>query len=108
MGGTQGTTLLEGEKSFGPRPVVDLDELDLHLSVLASSKGDHHHHRHLPEPVSAATTPPGLDTHLSIHTGPPTSKGTPRTESEIIVRIDDMDSDMNSPLSGSASHDDIE
>ncbi|KAK8874958.1 Sec1-like protein [Apiospora arundinis] len=106
MSGTQGTTLLKGEKSLGPRPVVDLDDLDLHLSVLASSKGDDHHR--LPEPMSTASTPPGFDTHHSVHTGPPTSKGTPRTESEIIVRIDDMDSDMNSPLSVSALQDDTE
>ncbi|KAK8050680.1 hypothetical protein PG994_012410 [Apiospora phragmitis] len=102
MSSTRGTTLLEGEEStnFGSRP-VDLDQLDLHLSVLASSKGGRHR---LDDPVSA-TSPPGLDT---IHTGPPTSKGTPRTESEIIVRIDDIDSDMNSHVSSSALQDETE
>lgn len=90
---------------------VDLTELDLHLSVLAasSSSSPKGRRRQPAEPMSTASTPPGLDTHHSVHTGPPTSKGTPRTESEIIVRIDgmDMDSDMNS-LPDSALPDETE
>ncbi|KAI1870197.1 hypothetical protein JX265_006367 [Neoarthrinium moseri] len=84
-------TLLEEGKNIGSGSSMDLDGLDLHLSLLAS-KSD------LTKiPTSAARAP---DIYSLANTGPSTSKGTPKTESEIVVLVDDMDTDMNSTASG--------
>ncbi|KAK6067014.1 Lysine-specific histone demethylase 1A [Seiridium cupressi] len=50
----------------------------------------------------------GFDMYSIDHTGHATSKNSPRTESEIIVRIDDMDYDMDSPASAPVIQDDSE
>jgi hypothetical protein len=68
--------------------------LDLHLSILPS-KG------HL---IRIPTSPDDdSDTHSSEHTEPPASSGTPQTEPEIVVRVDEMDTDTNMPTSAAAS-----
>ncbi|KAI0136701.1 flavin-containing amine oxidoreductase [Xylariales sp. AK1849] len=96
MRSTQETLMEEGNR-FESGPLMDLDELDLHLSLLASKDN-----------LSRPTTNParGLDIYSSNHTGTSTSKGTPRTESEIIVRIDGMDYDTDSPASGLVKQED--
>lgn len=83
-------TLVEEDRTRGPASLMGLDELDLHLSVMAAKAGDG---PQITDPLSDTThrdtgSPPA-------HTGPPTSKGTPRTESEIIVRIDGMDEETD-------------
>ncbi|KAH8675373.1 flavin-containing amine oxidoreductase-domain containing protein [Xylariales sp. PMI_506] len=92
MRSTRGS-LLEEDNSVGPGPLMNLEQLDLHLSIIASTKVD------LTKPTAAtgAESSRGLDIYSSDHPSPPTSRGTPRTESEIIVRVDGMDSDRDSP-----------
>ncbi|KAH9994160.1 vacuolar protein sorting 33A-like protein [Xylariaceae sp. FL0662B] len=62
----------------------------------------------LASPANLKQTSPSanlvLDTHSSHHTELSTSRDTPRTESEIIVRVDDMDVDTESTASGPVSH----
>jgi hypothetical protein len=98
MRSTQDTLLEEGT-SVGSGLLMDLDELDLHLSILAS-KDD--------LTKTPTSTHRSLNIYSPNHTGPSTSKGTPRTESEIIVRIDGMEYDMDSPASAPPTQDDHE
>ncbi len=68
-------------------PLGNLEELDLHLeSILAS--GDLAKIR---------------DIRQSHHADTSTSRGTPKTESEIIVHVDGMDVDMQNSTSASVS-----
>lgn len=83
-------TLVEEGRTRAPVSLMDLDDLDLHLSVIVTKAGDG---PQITDPLSDTThrdtcSPPA-------HTGPPTSKGTPRTESEIVVRIDGMDEESD-------------
>lgn len=88
MRSTQGT-LLEEDKSVGSGQLIDLEELDLHLAILAK------------DALNKPATPsgPDQDIHSSHHADSSPSKGTPSTASEIIVRIDGMDYDMDGPAS---------
>ncbi|KAI1082971.1 flavin-containing amine oxidoreductase-domain containing protein [Whalleya microplaca] len=88
-------TLLEEGNCIGSGPLMDLEELDHHLeSILASPA-------HLNRTSSAPLVP---DTYSLYRTESSTSGETPTTESEIIVRVDDMDVDMESTASGPVSH----
>ena len=83
-------TLVEEDRTQAPASLIDLDDLDLHLAVVVTKAGDG---PQITDPLSDTThrdtrSPPA-------HTGPPTSKGTPRTESEIVVRIDGMDEESD-------------
>lgn len=81
------TSLLEEGNHIGSGPLGNLDELDLHLeSILAS--------------VDLAKIRDIQHSHQADHS---TSRGTPKTESEIIVRVDDMDVDMESATSAPVS-----
>lgn len=74
----------------GPGRLGNLEDLDLHLeSILAS--GD------LAKIRDIRDTQHSHQADLSI------SRGTPKTESEIIVRVDEMDVDMESTTSASVS-----
>ncbi|RYP65257.1 hypothetical protein DL769_006369 [Monosporascus sp. CRB-8-3] len=85
------TLLLEEGNHIGPGPLGDLEVLDLNLeSILAS--GD----------VAKIR-----DIEHSHHTDRSISRGTPRTESEIVVRFDDMDVDMESTTSAQVSQNHI-
>ncbi|ETS87060.1 hypothetical protein PFICI_00888 [Pestalotiopsis fici W106-1] len=84
-------TLVEGGKATGPGPLRGLNELDLHLSLL-TSRGRF---------TSMPASPPHVsDTNSSNSVDHYTSEASPRTESSIIVRIDDMDVDEPTPDSG--------
>ncbi|KAI1394236.1 flavin-containing amine oxidoreductase-domain containing protein [Hypoxylon trugodes] len=74
-------TLLEEGNCIGSGPLMDLEELDRHLSILASSTD------------STKTRPAALlaESCTSQTNAEPSTRETPRTESEIVVRIDDMD-----------------
>ncbi|CAJ2500943.1 Uu.00g037960.m01.CDS01 [Anthostomella pinea] len=83
--------ILEEDHRIGTGHMMNLVELDLHLeSLLASTGGD-----------SAKNTPSALlqDTHHTHHFDTSTSRGTPQTESEIVVQVDDMDVDVDSTAS---------
>jgi hypothetical protein len=77
-------------KSTGSGPLRNLNELDLHLSIVA-----------LEERITEASASPtqGFDIYSSDRIDSPNWKGTPRTESEIIVRIDSTDYNMDSSAS---------
>lgn len=80
----------EENRTRGPASLMDLDELNLHLSVMAAKAGD------IPQVTNPLSDTTHRDTYSPpAHTGPPTSKGTPRTESEIVVRIDGVDEEDN-------------
>ncbi|KAI5927677.1 flavin-containing amine oxidoreductase-domain containing protein [Camillea tinctor] len=103
MSSTQETLLEEGNR-FGSSSLMDLAQLDLHLESIIASPGD-----------LTKTSPSALlrDSFASHNTDISTSRGTPRTQSEIIVQIDgmDMDVDMKNeteavPEKSSTSHSD--
>lgn len=77
--------VIEGEHVVvGSKPLMNLGGLDLHLSRLA-------------EPDCTKTTPSSLVSDPSSQnvdgSSSSSSKGTPATESEIVVRADDMETD---------------
>lgn len=86
--------------SLGPRTLIDLDGLDSHLSSFLASKD-----RSAQTPASPARA---FDIYYSDHTSASTSRGTPRTESEIVVRVDDMDYEVDSPASDLVTQSDHE
>ncbi|KAH8201878.1 hypothetical protein TruAng_003965 [Truncatella angustata] len=98
MNSTRGALFGEG-KINGLGPLKDLDKLDFHLSALASKD------RLARAPASPAHP---FDIYSSDHTESSTSRGTPGTESEIIVRVDGMEYDMDSPASAPVIQDDSE
>ncbi|KAI0593370.1 flavin-containing amine oxidoreductase-domain containing protein [Biscogniauxia sp. FL1348] len=85
MSSTQETLLEEGNR-FRSASLMDLDELDLHLESIIASPGD-----------LTKTSPSALikDSFTSHNTDISTSRGTPRTQSEIIVQVDDIDIDID-------------
>ncbi|KAL7628776.1 hypothetical protein AAE478_000291 [Parahypoxylon ruwenzoriense] len=82
--------LLEEGNCIGSGPLMDLEELDHHLESILASPAD-----------IIRTLPAALvsDSYTSYNADLSTSTETPRTESEIIVRIDDMDVDMDNTAS---------
>lgn len=100
MRSTQETAGEEGKDIGSRRSLIDLDGLDLHLSSILSSKD-----RFIKTPTSPVHS---FDIYSSDHTGAPTSRSTPATGSEIIVRVDDMDYEMHSPASEPATQDESE
>ena len=91
-------TLVEEDRTRGSASLMDLDELDLHLSVMATNAGD------APQITAPLSETAHRDTcSPPAHTGPPTSKGTPRTESEIVVRIDGMDDEDDDDMDSLSS-----
>jgi hypothetical protein len=74
---------LEEGNYIGRGPLGDLEQLDIQLESILSS---------------GSLAKIG-DTCVSHNDDLSTSRGTPRTESEIIVRVDDMDTDMASTAS---------
>lgn len=81
------TLLLEEGNHIGSGPLGNLEELDLHLESILDL-GDLAKIR---------------DIQHSHQTDHSTSRGTPKTESEIIVRVDDMDVDMGVDMESTAS-----
>ncbi|KAI5867055.1 vacuolar protein sorting 33A-like protein [Durotheca rogersii] len=82
--------LLEEGNCIGPGPLMDLEELDQHLESLLASSVDIT--KTLPASlVLDPCTPYGADSSISTET--------PRTESEIVVRIDDTDVEMDNMAS---------
>ncbi|OTB02324.1 hypothetical protein M426DRAFT_24803 [Hypoxylon sp. CI-4A] len=96
MSSTQETLLEEGN-CIGSEPLMDLEELNHHLESALSSSTD-----------STKSLPAALraDTCSSYNTESPTPRETPRTESEIIVRIDNMDIDAENMASITVLQDD--
>ncbi|KAI0898641.1 flavin-containing amine oxidoreductase-domain containing protein [Annulohypoxylon nitens] len=88
-------TLLEEGACIGLGPLMDLEELDLHLGPVPASSLD------ITKSVPAAL----LDSHTPSNAESSTSRATPRTESEIIVQIDDMDIDTDNMASITVSQD---
>ncbi|KAI1634452.1 flavin-containing amine oxidoreductase-domain containing protein [Biscogniauxia mediterranea] len=88
MSSTQETLLEEGNR-FGSASLMDLDELDLHLESIIASPGD-----------LIKTSPSALtkDSFTSHNTDISTSRGTPRTQSEIIVQVDNVDMDTDTDM----------
>lgn len=95
MRSTQGVLLEEGNY-IGSSPLMDLEELDHHLESILASSAD-----------IKKTLPTALleDLRASHNDSMSTSRDTPRTESEIIVRIDGMDIDMDNMASAPVSRD---
>ncbi|KAI1090742.1 flavin-containing amine oxidoreductase-domain containing protein [Rostrohypoxylon terebratum] len=90
-------TLLEDGACIGLGPLMNLEELDPHLGthsgpVPASSLD-------ITKPLPAAL----VDSHTPSNAESSTSRATPGTESEIIVRVDDMDIDTDNMASITAS-----
>lgn len=77
---------MEEGNCIGPGPLMDLEELDHHLESILASPAD-----------ITKTLPAALlaDSCTSYNPGSSISRETPRTESEIIVRIDGMDIDTD-------------
>ncbi|KAI2465071.1 flavin-containing amine oxidoreductase-domain containing protein [Annulohypoxylon bovei var. microspora] len=90
-------TLLEEGNCIGSGPLMDLDELDHHLESILASSVD------ITKSLPAALFP---DSRTSYNAESSTSRETPRTESEIIVRIDDIDIDTDNMASIPVSQDD--
>lgn len=88
-------TLLEEGACIGLGPLMDLEELDLHLGPVPASSLD------ITKSVPAAL----VDSHTPSNAESSTSRATPRTESEIVVRIDDMDVDTDNMASITVSQD---
>ncbi|KAI1376262.1 flavin-containing amine oxidoreductase-domain containing protein [Hypoxylon crocopeplum] len=87
-------TLLEEGNCIGSGPLMDLEELDHHLESILASAAD-----------ITKTLPTALlaDSSTSYNAESSNSRETPRTESEIIVRIDGMDLDMENMASAPVS-----
>ncbi len=69
---------------------MNLEELDHHLESILASSAD-----------ITKTLPSALlaDSYISYNNESTTSRDTPKTESEIIVRIDSMDADIQNTVS---------
>lgn len=78
--------LLEEGNYIGTGPLMDLEELDHHLESILASPADIT--KSLPTALLADSRASYNAESMS------TSRETPRTESEIIVRIGSMDADM--------------
>jgi hypothetical protein len=100
MSSTRKALLGEGQ-GVGSKASLDFEGLDVHLPILNTPKTG------LPKRRAS-----NLDTERDIYpphrASPSSSKSTPRTESEIIVRIDGMEYDAHSLTSRQASQDDLE